>query len=57
MKDKFKKCYVKLAISVLIFCAFLLVFTFQTADAQALRIYHIDVEQADATLIISPSGT
>ena len=26
------------------------------ADAQSLRIYHIDVDQGDATLIISPSG-
>ena len=24
--------------------------------AQTLRIYHIDVDQADATLIVSPSG-
>ncbi|MCZ6690503.1 MAG: lamin tail domain-containing protein [Planctomycetota bacterium] len=27
------------------------------AYGQSLRIYHIDVEQADATLIVSPSGT
>ncbi len=26
------------------------------ATAQTLRIYHIDVEQADATLFVSPSG-
>jgi competence protein ComEC len=26
------------------------------ADAQTLRIYHIDVDQADATLIVSPGG-
>ena len=32
-------------------------FLFQaTAQAQNLRIFHIDVEQADATLIVSPSG-
>ena len=27
-----------------------------TAGAQTLRIYHIDVEQADATLFVAPSG-
>lgn len=26
------------------------------ANAQTLRIYHIDVEQAEATLVVSPSG-
>ena len=36
--------------------ASLLVFSYQMSNAQTLKIYHIDVEQADATLIISPSG-
>lgn len=35
--------------------ALLLVFGVATADA-TLRIYHIDVEQGDATLFVSPSG-
>ncbi len=37
--------------------AVLLTFTWSlVADAQTLRIYHIDVDQGDATLIVSPSG-
>src|SRR5688572_21261445 len=28
----------------------------EAASAQTLRIYHIDVEQADATLVVTPSG-
>ncbi len=28
----------------------------QTADASVLRIYHIDVDQGDATLFVSPGG-
>ena len=38
--------------------AFLLCLTFsaQTAHAQTLRIYHIDVEQASATLLVAPGG-
>ena len=37
--------------------AVLLAFTWSiVADAQPLRIYHTDVDQADATLIVSPSG-
>ena len=31
-------------------------FVVPPATAQSLRIYHIDVEQADATLFVSPSG-
>ena len=27
---------------------------FSAVDAQTLRIYHIDVDQGDATLIVSP---
>ena len=27
------------------------------ADAQGLLIYHIDVDQADATLFVTPSGS
>lgn len=34
----------------------LLLLVAQTATAQSLRIYHIDVEQADATLFVSPGG-
>jgi beta-lactamase superfamily II metal-dependent hydrolase len=30
--------------------------TFSTASAQTLRIYHIDVEQADSALIVMPNG-
>jgi beta-lactamase superfamily II metal-dependent hydrolase len=56
MKVKFEKCRIKSVIIISLSCAFLLTFNFQTADAQTLKIYHIDVEQADATLIISPSG-
>lgn len=35
-------------LAVILFCS--------ASNAQHLRIYHIDVEQADATLIVSPSG-
>ena len=27
-----------------------------TSPAQTLRLYHIDVEQADATLFVAPNG-
>ncbi|MFC1577638.1 lamin tail domain-containing protein [Thermodesulfobacteriota bacterium] len=50
------KYHSKLAIPISLLVTILLLFTFQTANAQNLKIYHIDVEQADATLIISPSG-
>lgn len=38
-------------ISTLILCI-----AMPMAWSQTLRIYHIDVEQADATLFVSPSG-
>jgi beta-lactamase superfamily II metal-dependent hydrolase len=34
----------------------LLFFFPSTLEAQTLRVYHIDVEQGDATLFISPNG-
>src|SRR5438128_185199 len=33
-----------------------LVFAASMASAQTLRIYHIDVEQADAALVVMPNG-
>ena len=50
------KYYIKRVIPFSLFLIFLLFSNVQTANAQTLKIYHIDVEQADATLVISPSG-
>lgn len=40
------------------FCAILAAFLIATtsASAQTLRIYHIDVEQADSALVVMPNG-
>ncbi len=43
--------------SLLLFCHFVLAgFISGSLCAQTLRIYHIDVEQGDATLLVAPSG-
>jgi beta-lactamase superfamily II metal-dependent hydrolase len=39
-----------------IILAILLALSWSVTTAQTLRIYHIDVDQGDATLIVSPSG-
>ena len=56
MKNISQKYHIKLAIPISLLVTLFLLFSFQTANAQTLKIYHIDVEQADATLVISPSG-
>jgi len=41
----------------ILFCVFLAVgVTASSLYSQTLKIYHIDVEQADATLFVSPDG-
>lgn len=45
-----------IAIGSALFLAFLLGVLSLPASAQTLRIYHIDVEQAEATLLVSPGG-
>lgn len=42
--------------SILLFCLFSL-FSASSANAQQLKIIHINVGQGDATLVISPTGT
>lgn len=56
MKNTSKDYHFILAISITLLATLFLTLSFQPASAQNLRIYHIDVEQADATLVISPSG-
>ena len=56
MKNSSQNYHIKLAIPFCLLLILFLLFTFQTANAQNLRIYHIDVEQGDATLFISPTG-
>jgi len=46
---------IAMALRVGLACAILLV-TALAASAQTLRIYHVDVDQGDATLVVSPSG-
>ena len=38
-------------------CTVILIAVVSTARADPLRIYHIDVEQGDSTLLVSPSGS
>ena len=42
MKVKFEKCRIKSAIIISLLCASFSLFTLQTANAEALKIYHID---------------
>ena len=50
------KDHIKLVIPISLLVTLFLLSPFYPANAQSLKIYHIDVGQADATLIISPNG-
>ena len=56
MKNISQKYNTKLATFISLLVTLILFFPYHLAGAQTLKIYHIDVEQADATLVISPSG-
>ena len=56
MKHRLKPCPIRLAISIALAALLFFVFPYQPLYAQSLKIYHIDVEQADAILIVSPGG-
>jgi len=56
MEIRTTKLRTKTSIYASLLFIFFLFFSTQPAYAENLRIYHIDVEQGDATLFISPTG-